>query len=389
MYNKKIKHLISQFVLLFLSIIFLSGCNGFFDKDNTPPPRPLTHYPFEINPRFLWSVNTGSGSGGEYLKTSPAIGATDIVTASMNGVITSVNKFNGRINWRTDTRMLISAGPGIGDQLVVAASHRGDIVALSERNGRILWRTVIPGEILANPAIDRGIIIIKAIDGNLRALSTADGHEVWSFRQVEPNLILRGSSRPLIRDNNVIAGFANGNLSKLNLHDGQLLWQQAVAIPEGAFAIQRMIDIDADPTLFDHHLYAATYQGKIASLDWISGKILWNYDISSYTGMIADENTVYISDAKSFIWAFGADNGLVNWRQTALEARIVSGPASMGNYIVVGDAQGYLHWLSKQDGHLAGRIKLNSAIYASPVAENNVLYALTNKGYLVAYTYSR
>ena len=147
-----------------------------------------------------------------------------------------------------------------------------------------------------------------------------------------------------------------------------------------------MIDVDADPVIFEHHLYAATYQGKIASFDWLSGNTLWSHDISSYTGMTADNNTVYISDAQGIIWAFNADSGLVNWRQTELNARIVTGPAVLGNYLVVGDAEGYLHWLGKNDGHLAARQRVGSAIYAAPVVENNVVYTLTNEGYLAAYT---
>jgi outer membrane protein assembly factor BamB len=170
------------------------------------------------------------------------------------------------------------------------------------------------------------------------------------------------------------------------MNEGQLLWTQPVATPEGAFTIERMIDIDADPVLYDHHLYAATYQGNIASLDWYSGRTLWSHKISSYTGMTASSDTIYVSDAKSHVWAFGADSGLVNWRQTDLEWRNISGPAKMGNYVVVGDAEGYLHWLNSRDGHLAARESLGAAIYAAPVSENGVLYALTNKGYLVAYT---
>jgi outer membrane protein assembly factor BamB len=229
-------------------------------------------------------------------------------------------------------------------------------------------------------------VVVKAVDGYTRGLSSNNGREIWSFQQVEPNLVLRGSSAPIIRDGTIIAGYANGNLAKLSLGDGQLLWLQTVAVPEGAFAIQRMIDIDADPIVFEHQIYVATYQGKIASLDWTSGKVLWSHDISSYTGMAADSDSVYISDAKGHVWGFNADSGLVNWRQNRLEYRIISAPAVMGNYVVVGDAEGYLHWLSKTDGHFAARVSLGSAIYASPIVKNNVLYALSNNGYLVAYT---
>lgn len=366
-------------------ILSLTACNGFFEKDNTPAPTPLTSYKPEVRPVRLWSASTGAGAGEVYLKMNPAADARSIVTAGSKGTITSVDKYSGRINWRINTGLQLVAGPGIGDGIIVVVSGKGDILALRQDNGQLIWRSTIPGEIMAQPAVGQGIVVVKAVDGYLRGLSVKDGHELWSYRQVEPALILRGSSSPLIRDHFILAGFANGNLTKVGLNDGQLYWQQTVATPEGAFAIERMIDIDADPLVYAHHIYAATYQGKISSLDWTSGRTIWSHDISSYTGMAADNDTVYISDAKGDIWAFGADSGTVLWRQNVLDYRIISQPAVMGNYVVIGDAEGYLHWLNRTDGHIAARESLGSGIYAAPIVENGVLYAQTNTGYLVAY----
>lgn len=377
-------HIIKSFVLAACTLS-LTAC-GFFDKDNTPTPTPLTQFSPEVKPQRLWSTRTGSSIGNEYLKTALAVGDTAIFTAGIHGVVTSTDKLNGHINWQTNTRISITSGPGIGEGIVVVGGRKGDVIALQQTDGRQLWRTSVPGEILAKPAIGQGTIVIKAANGLVRALSARDGHELWSAQQVEPNLILRGASAPIILDHHVIVGFANGNLAKLGLNDGQSLWQQSIATPEGAFAIQRMIDIDADPVVFNHQLYAATYQGKIDSLDLASGKILWSHDISSYTGMVADEAAVYITDAKGYVWSFDANTGSINWRQNRLEARVISGPAMMGNEIVVGDAEGYLHWLSKTDGHFVARESIGSTIYAAPVVDHNILYTLTNTGYLVAYT---
>ena len=74
----------------------LTACNGFFEKDNTPEPKPLTQFQPEIKPHLAWSVKTGSGADDEYLKMSPAIGENVIVTASTKGTVTSVDKFTGK-----------------------------------------------------------------------------------------------------------------------------------------------------------------------------------------------------------------------------------------------------------------------------------------------------
>lgn len=372
-------------ISLFLAIcLALSACNGFFEKDNTPTPSQLVKFTPEVTPNRAWMENTHGTIGEEYLRLNPAINETAIFTVSPRGRITATNRINGYTLWKKETNIQITASPGIGDQLIVVGGRHGEVAALSQTTGQLLWYKTISGQILAKPAISHGVVIIKAIDGSTQAFSTKDGHEIWSFQQSEPNLILRAASAPVIQDRAVLVGYANGNLAKLTLDAGQLRWLQAVATPEGGFAIQRMIDLDADPVVFHHRIYAATYQGKIASLDWESGNILWSRYISSYTGMVVDEQAIYITDASGVVWCFN-NEGEVKWRQTKLVARVLTAPASMGNYIVVGDAEGYLHWLSKQDGHFAARTYVGP-LYAAPVVQDNILYVYTNRGYLAAYT---
>lgn len=378
-------HTIIKSFLVSLVSISLIACAGFFDKDNLPKPGPLPPDTAEVKTRFLWSSTTGAGVGNEFLKESPALGETAIFTASLRGTVTAVNKHNGKLNWQVNTHVAISSGVGIGECILVVGGAAGEVIALRQEDGVEIWRTCVPGEILARPAISHGVVIVKTVNGILYALSSADGKELWTFHQYEPNLILRGSSSPLIRGHNVIVGFANGNLIRLDLRDGQLRWLKTIALSEGSFAVQRMIDVEADPIVFDHRIFAATYQGNIASLDWTSGKVLWSHSISSYTGMTADEEAVYISDAKSHLWAFNADTGLVIWRQVQLQHRGLTAPEMMCDYIVVGDAEGFLHWVSKDDGHLAARVSVGGHLFSAPLVDSNIVYAVTNSGYVAAY----
>jgi len=376
-----------KIIATFILSTSLTACGMFFDKDNTPTPTPLTSFTAETSPRLLWSAKVGAGAiGNDYLKMSPAASETAIYTASTKGLVTALNKATGHRNWRVDTRLPLTAGPSVNDGIVVICSQKGSLLAFTETDGREIWRAAVHGEVMATPAIGNGVVVVKTVDGHTHAFSSRAGEEIWSYQQVEPNLILRGASKPLIHDQAAIIGYANGNLAKFNVNDGQLLWQQTVATPEGAFAIQRMIDIDADPIVFDHRIYVATYQGRISSLDFTSGRTLWTHDISSYTGMVADESSVYVSDASGMVFKFNADDGFINWRQNKLKYRVISAPASQSHYVVIGDSEGYLHWLNKSDGRFAARASLGSAIYATPIVKNNVLYALTNSGYLAAYT---
>lgn len=377
---------ISAHLLMGASCVLLSACGTLFDKDNTPKPTPLTNFTAEKTPRALWNASTSNGIDGDYLKLVPALNGQYIFTAGKNGTVTATNRVNGSTYWTTSSGITITAGAAANDDLVIVAGQQGEVVALTQSNGRILWRTQVSSEVLAPPTANNRIVFVKTNDGHLFALSAQDGHSLWSYQQTEPTLILRSGSAPVIDNNIVLAGFANGTLAKFTANDGDLIWQQPISTPKGTFSIQRMVDIDADPIVFNRHIYAASYQGRITSLDFNSGKINWAHDLSAYAGIAADFNKVYVSDAQGDLWAFDAQTGSVLWHQTQLAARNLTGPATMGDYVVVGDGEGYLHWLSSQDGHFVARVKVDgSGLLAAPIVYNNILYVTTGNGHLAAY----
>jgi outer membrane protein assembly factor BamB len=380
------KKLTKKFIIAGLSSL-LCACGSFFDKDNTPTPVELVKFTPEAKVHTLWNVSTGWGSGEDYFTYVPAVTSKAIYTASKNGKVTATHKVTGKKFWQVDIDMPISAGPAANEEMVVVGSRDGEVIALNSLNGKTLWKTQASSEILATPALGRGVVLVKAIDGKLSAFSADNGHVLWQYQQTEPSLILRAASSPQISNESVVSGFANGNLAKLTLRNGNLLWEQPVASPSGSFAVQRMIDIDANPIIFGNRVYTATYQGRIAALDLATGQIIWTHDLSSYTGLAVDNEHVYVTDAKSYVWAFNKNSGKVEWQQTALEARNLSGPALLGRALIVGDADGYLHWLNKNDGHFIARNRVDlSGVFAAPVAENAIVYVVTKDGQLAAFS---
>lgn len=379
---------INKIALVSLLSISLSACGlGIFDKDNTPLPSPLVSFTPEARIQSFWYSNTGHGVDNDYVKLVPAVTETAIFTVDHNGKVVATDKVKGRSIWTVNTNTEITGGVSAGDNIIVIGCRDGNVIALSQVDGRILWKTQTSTEILAAPAIANGIVIVKAIDGKVTAYSVKNGTQLWAYSQTEPNLILRGASVPQITANSTVVGFANGNLTKLSLRDGNLIWQKLVAIPSGSFTIQRMVDIDANPLVFGQRVYVASYQGRISALELSSGQELWSNDMSSYTGIAADSQRVYVTDAVSHVWAFEAGSGNVAWKQPKLESRNITAPVNYGNYIVVGDEEGYLHWMSKEDGHFIARIRVNrSGIIAAPVVSNGVLYVVTKDGHLASYS---
>jgi outer membrane protein assembly factor BamB len=146
-----------------------------------------------------------------------------------------------------------------------------------------------------------------------------------------------------------------------------------------------MIDIDADPIIMDKTVYAVTYQGQVAALKLFSGEVIWRRDMSSHAGLGVGPDNVYVTDDSSHVWALKRSNNASMWRQSKLEARRVSPPTVFGQFVVVGDLEGYVHWLRKEDGQFAARVKVDSGrIVAAPVATAFAVYVYGSGGELAA-----
>jgi outer membrane protein assembly factor BamB len=145
------------------------------------------------------------------------------------------------------------------------------------------------------------------------------------------------------------------------------------------------VDISADPEFYQGAIYAATFQGRVAAVDARSGRILWNRDMSSYAGLAVDESSVYVTDDQGQVWALDRFNGNSVWKQDKLRGRAVTGPTVYGSSVVVGDYQGYLHWLAKDDGRFLARRRVDSAGTLTPgVVAGDTLYVGGKGGDVVA-----
>jgi outer membrane protein assembly factor BamB len=87
-------------------------------------------------------------------------------------------------------------------------------------------------------------------------------------------------------------------------------------------------------------------------------------------------DAVYITDEDGYVWSVQDGTGDALWRQTRLIRRLVTAPSVVGDYLVVGDFEGYLHFLSRDDGRFVSRIQFSkSAISSQPVVVGNTVFA--------------
>ena len=376
-------------VALLAVVALLPGCGAITDSlwgdEDTPEPAKLEEFQPATEIETLWSRRVASGGGGQRLMLRPVVAEGSVFAAGHDGDVAAYDPFSGERHWEVDTGVSISGGPGAGSGLVVVGSGGGDVVAMNGANGAVAWRARVSSEVLSAPAVGERIVVVRTVDGKLYGLDAANGERSWVYDRTVPVLTLRGTSAPVIAGDRVIAGFDSGHLVAVSLADGELLWESHIAAPTGRTELERLADIDADPIVSDGVVYVATFQGRFAAVDLGTGQPLWRRDLSSHAGIGLGRRLVYVTDDRSHVWAFDRDSGSSLWRQDGLELRQVTGPVEFGDYVVVADFEGHVHWLGIEDGRFAARIRAaGGAVLAPPVTTDTAVYILGETGTLAA-----
>lgn len=370
-------------LLLLPVLAFAAGCSK--EKD-VEPPAELVDFQETLKVDRVWKVGMGGGEEVLRLALSPAVEGTTVYLAGHDGEVAAVGLENGRQLWETRLKLGLSAGPGVGEGLVVVGTPEGDLVALDAAAGTERWRVRLNGEILARPAVGRGTVVVHTVDGTVHGLKAADGTQAWSYEQQVPRLSLRGSAPPVIDGDAVLCAFDNGRVSALGLAEGDLLWSATVSPPRGRTELERLVDIDSAVQVAGDDVFVVGYQGRVAMLARNSGQIWWARDLSSYRGLTLDETSAFISTADSAVVSVSRRDGTEQWRQDAMRLRGLSGPAVDGEAVVVGDFEGYLHWLDRGTGQLLARTRAGSdRISNAPVAVDGIVLVQDDGGAVSAY----
>ena len=379
-----------RLVAAFLLALLLTGCSSLSSivggDDNAEPPAELEDIADPVPLKKLWSTRIGVGYDEQFIKLVPTVLGPHLLLADRKGRVVALSAESGKKLWETKTGKLISAGPGAGEERVLVGTSDAEVLALDVLDGTILWEAQVTSEVLSVPQIDLGIVVIQTADGNVAGLSAADGTQLWIYDRTVPVLTLRGTSTPAVEHGVVIAGFSSGKLAGINAENGFVAWETSVAIPQGSSELDRMVDIDADPIIAGAAVYVVSYQGRIAVIDIQNGNLGWTRDMSSFSGIGVDFSQVYVTDADSSVWALTRESGDSVWKQDKLHNRVLTAPVPFSSYIAVGDFEGYLHLLSRYDGQIAARVKVDSkGIRARPLVVDDVLYVYGNRGTIAAY----
>lgn len=383
----------SKLLLLVSSLLLLSACSTFsdlktdiservFGREAVEPPESLAEIKETVSVKLLWQAKLSSA---EIYDFTPAVEAGYVYAASAEGELSKLDMTNGAQAWRVNVGEKLSGGVGAGGSLVIVGTQKGSVYAY-DISGKLQWKSRLSSEILSAPKYFDGLVIVRTGDSRIYGINANDGSRKWVYDRTGPALSLRSSAGVVVDGGAVYAGFAGGKLISIRADNGKMMWEASVAQPKGVTEIERIADITSLPFVDGPLVYAVAYQGRIAAVDRTSGRIVWNRDISSLSGLTAEDARIFVSHTIGSVYALDYTTGKTFWRQGALKNRQLTAPLPMGALVAVGDLEGYVHFLSREDGAFSARVKTgNSQILPQMALMNsNTLLAQSRDGNLYA-----
>lgn len=365
------------------AMVMLAGCSLFGKDKPHNPPAALVEFKSTLAVHQAWSSSIGSA--GEF-NFSPAVVGDSVFAAAADGSVMRADAANGHMQWRIQAGMPLTAGVGSDGNTVAVAGAKGAVLAF-DGEGKLRWKAQASSEILSVPAVGAGVVIVRSVDNRIIAFDAMSGIQRWTVLRTVPTLTLRNAPGITIDGQMAYVALPGGHLLALLANSGAARWEVAVGEPRGATELERIADISGAPAIVGGDVCAVSFQGRIGCFDLINGNPRWTKSLSSSVGVGVDERFVFAAGEHGVLNAFSRDSGSSVWTSKLLENRGLSAPVSFGRAVAVGDAQGYIHFLSREDGSMLARVATDgSALVATPVVAGANVVFQTHSGTVVAYS---
>ncbi len=354
-------------VLLMPALAFsLAGCSS-LDSINPfassgPKMAELQPIKATAEARVVWRESVGKS---DIYAFTPAVVGSSVYAASRDGSLIRID--DGKPAWKVNAGQAISGGVGADENMVVVGSPKGDLLAFAAADGKPLWKAKATSEILSPPAVGEGLVVVRSGDNRLAAYDAADGKRKWIYQRPTPALSLRVTAAPIIEGKYVFAGFPGGKLIAVSTANGAAMWDGTVALPKGTTELDRVADITSSPVISGRTICAVAFQGRVACFDLGNGNLIWARDMSSSVGLSIDARYLYVSDDKGSVHALDMASGASIWKQDKLSLRRLTAPVIRRGLVAVADAQGVVHFLSRDDGSFAARLTTDGSAVVAPM----------------------
>lgn len=357
--------------------VVLAACSS---SNKKPEPAPLAPVTALVSAKQVWSLQIGATAP----LVEPAVAGATVVFANAAGGLFAIDAQAGRESWRADLGSTLAAGVGFDGETAAVVTKDNDLIALSA--GRELWRVRLAARVFTAPLVAGQRVFVLSGDRSVLAFDGKTGARLWSQSARGADALVLQQAGVLIAVGDTLVTGVSGRLAGLNPNNGSVRWDAAIANPRGVNEIERLVDLVGRVGRVGDQICARAFQSAVGCVDAGRGALAWTKTANGAVGVHADAGQVYGSEANGRVVAWKRSSGDVAWSTDRLLHRGLTAPLAAGRSVAVGDSQGYVHLLSREDGSMLNRLSTDgSPIVAAPLLAGNTMIAVTRNGGVYAW----
>ena len=357
-------------------LALLAACSG---GSNAPKPTALQPVVPVVAVQQVWTARLGAVS----FPMALSVAGNNLFAAASNGTVVAIDARSGQDVWRLNLGTPLAAGVGSDGRIAAVVTQNNELVAIVE--GREVWREKLSAQAYTAPFVAGGRVFLLTADRAIHAFDGNNGRKLWTQQRATEPLVLRQAGVLLAVGDTLVAGLA-GRLTGLNPSNGSLRWEVPIASPRGINDVERLVDLVGPVSRLNDVLCVRAFQASVGCVNAERGALQWTQPADGSVGLAGDERLVFAveSDGKVVTWTRA--NGESGWRNEQLRFRGLTAPRVVGRSIAMGDASGFVHLLSREDGTFVNRLTTDgSAIVATPTLVGETLVVVTRSGTIFGF----
>lgn len=362
-------------------MIVAAGC-----ATDTGSASPSTASEQNLRVDVQWRTDLASDRGWEIdpreMGTPVMAPGGDLLVGASNGWVYRIVPHSGQPRWAVPVDGAVEAAARLEGQTVFVGTDVGELVALDWSDGSEQWRHATRGSIESRPTVADGRVFVTDSEDRLYAVDAATGDRLWDFQHEAPEFFtIKGGGEPLVVDDVVYTGFADGHLVALFVDTGDEVWSVYLGDQTGEFG-------DIDLPLFEHNdeLVAVSHAGGIYSVERQTGALLWHLDRSDVAGVDRVEHVLFAATTVGDVIAVDLNDGEVAWEYELPDGQAGMDVSVAAPFVTVATARGPLYWLDLQTGQPRRGWQPSTGFQSAPVFDNRYGYVMSNRGYLYGFS---
>lgn len=357
-----------------LVLLALAACGS-----DRPKPTALESLSPKIAARQVWQAKVD----GIAFPLGTATTGGRFVVAGNDGTVLALEAATGRELWRAQVGQKLAAGVGSDGRYAAVVTGGNDVVALDA--GRELWRARLPARTVTPPLVAGERVFVMTVDRVVHAFDVLDGRRLWVLQRPSDALTLGQAGLVTAVGDTLIVG-QGPRLTGVDPLRGTVRWEVPMASPRGSNEVERLADLIGPPMRLGNVVCMRAFQATVGCADAARGALLWTRNQGGVQAVGGDEQVVVGADGADRITAYKQGSGELAWTSERLLYRSLSGFLGVGKSVVVGDFEGQVHFLDRDNGQPVLRLPTDgSAVVGAPVALGGTILVATRNGGLFAF----